>query len=505
MNHKSMSIRHQFLKRMLPALFFMSATFLALLAYFEMQFIADASRQKAQEKADIVALLLVDAVWQLSDTQVENILQASVKDEGIHCIRLGQESNLMETLDKGDCAIEDRNLEAFSSEIVYTYPDGETRKKLGVVTIQAPVSNGWGELSDQVYASIGLSVLLFLTVIIISNQAFKHTILAPLQRVSDSLKYYQQTGKRQEVSWGDDNELGHLISEYNQSLQLQYQYEQELKEAHDEAEQALESLAKAQKSLVHSEKMASLGSLVAGIAHEINTPLGNSLTIATTIDDVSKELLNAIESGAMKKSYLTSNLTTLSDSSKLLERNLHNAAEQVRKFKQVAVDQTSEHRRRFDFKKALDEILSTLKPQIKHTAYELKVSAPDSVMMDSYPGPLGQVVTNCFNNAIRHGFEGLEQGTLSIHAEVLDDCYLKLVIADNGHGMPDEHLKKAFDPFFTTKMGKGGSGLGLNLVYNLATTILEGEVSVRNTNPGLELTFKFPLSTKSNTINPENE
>jgi signal transduction histidine kinase len=181
-----------------------------------------------------------------------------------------------------------------------------------------------------------------------------------------------------------------------------------------------------------------------------------------------------------------------------LERNLHNAAEQIRNFKQVAVDQTSEKRRKFDLRKLLDEVLYTLNPQIKHKPIQIQASGPEGIIMNSYPGPLGQVITNCFNNALIHGLEGQEQGSIRFAVDRLDDNWATLEIEDDGVGMPAEDLAKAFDPFFTTKLGQGGSGLGLNLVYNLTTSILGGTINISSVvGQGVKLTFKFPINVPS--------
>ena len=254
--------------------------------------------------------------------------------------------------------------------------------------------------------------------------------------------------------------------------------EQEANAARSEAERALHELQDAQKSLLQAEKMASLGSLVAGITHEINTPVGNSLTVATSMEDRLKSFRQELASGALRKSSLESFLDSVDEAGKILIKSLEVAAGQISNFKQVAVDQSSSQRRQFNLSEVVDEVIYTLRPRIKHTPHRVEVDVPDNIRMESFPGPLGQIITNLFNNALIHGFDGMDEGVVRITAEQIDESTVAVSVEDNGCGIPEAHQARIFDPFFTTRMGKGGSGLGLNLVYTLATGVLGGEVSL---------------------------
>ncbi|EGV31132.1 multi-sensor signal transduction histidine kinase [Thiorhodococcus drewsii AZ1] len=252
------------------------------------------------------------------------------------------------------------------------------------------------------------------------------------------------------------------------------------------------ALQQAMNQLVQSEKLAALGKLVAGVAHELNTPLGNARIVASTLEARLSEIGAAIDEGTLRRSQLTAFLAHTREAVDLLERNTSRAAELIGHFKQVAVDQTSMRRRRFNLHQTLNEMLVTLRPGFKHTAHHIEIEAPPELEMDSYPGPLEQVITNLVNNALKHGFAGLKSGRIRIqaHAEGADD--IAILCADDGIGIAPELLDRIFEPFFTTRLGEGGSGLGLYITYNLVTVALGGRIVV-DSQPGQGTTFILTL------------
>ena len=253
----------------------------------------------------------------------------------------------------------------------------------------------------------------------------------------------------------------------------------ELQTTNSELTHTLNHLKTAQTSLVESEKLASLGRLVAGVAHELNTPLGNALTVVSTIEDRFNDLSVAIKSGAaLRKSDLIDLIDHTQHGHDLLRRNVEKAAELIRDFKQVAIDQSSEMRREFDLKQVIEETLITIRPRYKHTPFEIETELAEGVMMDSFPGPFGQVLTNLLLNALMHGFDGRETGTVKLTSARCIDGQVRITCEDNGVGMSEATRKRIFDPFFTTKMGRGGSGLGLNIVHNIVSGLLGGRVEV---------------------------
>ncbi|WP_202414485.1 sensor histidine kinase [Duganella flavida] len=269
-----------------------------------------------------------------------------------------------------------------------------------------------------------------------------------------------------------------------------------LRRANRELHDMIATLAKAREDLVRNEKLAGLGALVAGIAHELNTPIGNSLMAATTFemqtDDISQHIT---AEGGIKRKEFEHYIENARLSVDILSRNLHRAADIVTNFKQVAVDQTSSARRSFLLAEVIAGNLLTLQPTIKRTPFVIQQQVPPELMMESYPGPLGQVVTNLINNAILHGYEGRSEGLIAVSATLSSQGWVTLSVEDHGVGIAREDLSRIYDPFFTTKMGVGGSGLGLNIAHNIVTEILGGKIDVNSeVGGGTRFTLTLPMS-----------
>lgn len=286
------------------------------------------------------------------------------------------------------------------------------------------------------------------------------------------------------------------ITELNQQLEQRVaKRTAELALANQMQEKHLQHLKDTQDQLINSEKLAALGSLVAGVAHELNTPIGNALTIATTMSDNVTEARQQFEQGALKKNVLDRHFKMLAEADTLLVTNIQRAIELINSFKTIAVDQTSELRRCFDLKTLMTELELTLNLQLRKRPYSLQTDISAGIVMDSFPGPLTQIILNLFNNAILHGFEGRDAGHLRLWAE-LDDAahHVHIHFSDDGCGIPKENLQKIFDPFFTTKLGHGGSGLGLNICYNLVQGVLGGSMDVSSeVGKGTEFELVLPL------------
>lgn len=261
-----------------------------------------------------------------------------------------------------------------------------------------------------------------------------------------------------------------------------------LREANDKLNATLQNLQQAQNQLVQSDKLAALGSLVAGVAHELNTPIGNALMAVSTLRDRLQTFQARMASG-LRRSDLEGFVQQVSTAEEIAERNLHRAAELVSSFKQVAVDQTSSQRRGFDLAELVHEIELTLQPMLKRTPYTLEAEVPTGIRLDSYPGPLGQVLANLIQNAVLHGLEGRETGHIRLQAHA-DAHGVTLSVSDDGRGIPRHLHERIFDPFFTTKLGQGGSGLGLHIVHNIVTGILGGQIALES-EPDQGTTFRL--------------
>ena len=251
-------------------------------------------------------------------------------------------------------------------------------------------------------------------------------------------------------------------------------------------------LRQAMTQLVQSEKLAALGQLVAGVAHELNTPLGNARVVASTFGEHLRVFAAAVESGALRRSQMEVFLKQGQEAVDLLERNTARAADLIGHFKQVAVDQASMRRRRFNLRETIEEVLVTLRPQFKHTAHRIEQDIPGDLELDSYPGPLEQVIANLIGNSLIHGFSGMEAGCIQLQAHARGPDQVILRYADNGMGIPSNTLNHIFEPFFTTRLGQGGSGLGLYIVYSLVTGVLGGAIQVESSS-GQGVTFSLAL------------
>ena len=269
--------------------------------------------------------------------------------------------------------------------------------------------------------------------------------------------------------------------------------EEELRGEKERAEQALADLRQAQQSLIHAEKMASLGALVAGVAHEINTPVGVTVTAASLLADETAALLRLFEAGTMRRTAFERYAELAQEASERILSNANRAAELIQSFKQVAVDQTRDDRRRFDLAQYIHEVLVSLGPRLKQTGVQVSVDCPEGLEVDGYPGPLAQVLTNLVVNALVHAFEPSHYGHIRLHAGPSGDDGVVLVFADDGKGIAPDVLPKIFDPFFTTNRIGGGTGLGLNIVYNLVRQKLAGSIEVASVPAeGTSFTIRFP-------------
>ena len=283
------------------------------------------------------------------------------------------------------------------------------------------------------------------------------------------------------------------LRELNASLEHRVQERtEELGKTNSELQLTLSSNETMKNELVRSEKLAALGKMVAGLAHELNTPIGNALLAASALRVRTQNLSKLIDEGVLKRSELRDFQINGSGAATLVENNLMRAADLINNFKQVAVDQTAEHRREFQLDKTIVEVLSTMDYMVRTRPILVHQDLQLGITMQSYPGPLGQVIINFFTNALTHAFAPDKDGEIWIRAALTDDDWVTIEFKDNGVGIPQEHVDKVFDPFFTTRLGQGGSGLGLSIAYNIATAMLGGHINVYS-NPEQGTTFTVLL------------
>jgi two-component system, NtrC family, sensor kinase len=282
-----------------------------------------------------------------------------------------------------------------------------------------------------------------------------------------------------------------------QGLQSMDRLERAVHERTERLEQQNAALKEAQSELVRQEKLASLGRLVAGVAHEINTPLGICVTATSHLVQELKLTRQELDAGELTEESLATFFDVVDQSLRIMTTNTQRAAALVRSFKQVAVDQSSDDLRTFNLNAYLNEVLLSLQPKLKGRPVKVEIECPPELVLDSFPGAVSQIVTNMVVNSLVHGYEREDKGTITLRVAQEGDM-VSFDYADDGAGMDEDTLSKLFEPFFTTKRGNGGSGLGAHILYNLATGALGGSVRAESApGKGLRYYLKFPRSQRA--------
>ncbi len=410
-------------------------------------------------------------------------------------------------------------LAAFEGDFVRTvgniYAGNE---KVGLVQIVTDLSYV-GSFVDRtmVFVAVAFSVSIFVALYLAGF--FRRIIVSPITELNETAKEITKTRdySRRAIKHNDD-ELGELTSSFNNMLSViqKINLEREQKESeiltlnetleHNvfirtmELEQnmqvlrkTVDDLKKTQRKLAEQEKMASLGSLVSGVAHEINTPLGVAITASSYLTQTADELFKLFNSGTLTKKDFSDAMSELVETNMMVSKNLERAAALVKSFKMVAVDQTNEDVRSFDIKDYIESVLLSLAPKFKRTTHQVIIEAPENLMVNSSPGALSQVLTNLLMNSLIHGFEDRQNGVVRIVIRQIDDL-IHLDYFDNGKGVDPSIRDRIFDPFVTTARHKGGSGLGTHIVYNLVHQVLGGSLSLMgDTKQGVHFAIEFPI------------
>ncbi|GLQ31208.1 HAMP domain-containing sensor histidine kinase [Litoribrevibacter albus] len=364
------------------------------------------------------------------------------------------------------------------------------------------------DLHNQVFNSVFLTIIAVASALAIafyiSNIAQK-ALTKPIEILTETTSKVakeQDYGLRAEVI--SDDELGMLSRSFNRMLDELERYDlqrkeqedeiirlnqslekkvemrtNELKNANQKLTDSLQQLQNTQKQMVEQEKMASLGSLVAGVAHEINTPIGIGITAISHLEHIISELEEPFYQGKLSKSNFENALRNLKECHNLVFSNLERAAQLVKSFKMVAVDQSSEEKRLFNLKNYLSDVITSLRPELRKTNLTLELNVDASLFLNSFPGAFSQIFTNLIMNSIIHGFNPSDTGLILISAKLEEDT-LVIDYKDSGKGISADISQKIFDPFFTTNRDTGGSGLGTHIIYNLVTQALNGSIELDN-------------------------
>ncbi len=338
--------------------------------------------------------------------------------------------------------------------------------------------------------------VIFLGVILSAGVLIALSIRLPLQQIMASMRAIMLGDYDREVQGTEARDevgaMARAVETFRENAIAKRKTEDELRTAKEKAESALLELNAAQRNLIDAERLAALGGLVAGVAHEVNNPIGISLTVASSFARRVEMFEAALRSpeGGLRRSQLEEFVRSSRDASEQLVANLQRAGELIQSFKQVAVDRSHAERRTFVLSEATDQIITSLKPVLKRAPITLAVDVPEGLFIDGYPGFYGQILTNLFLNAVNHAFADGRAGTISITARPRGTDDIEIIFADNGAGMPPDVQRQAFDPFFTTRRNEGGTGLGLHIVYNLVTQQLGGRMMLES-REGQGTTFRI--------------
>lgn len=464
---------------------------------------------EAARTTELIAMSMREPIWQFAPDQAESIIEAAFLDPRVLAVQ-----------------VYDVNGQAFVSRKRGDLTDNVTRNITRVMRQGSSIGHvemvmstaGYQEAVDasmrRTVVGIGVSILasvIFIALIL------HFRLVRPVQRLVRSSETVaggnletpipregsDEIGRLGESLESMREKLSHLVAELERSneelRQTNETLELRVQERTSDLEQALEKLVKAQNDMVESEKLASLGRIVAGVAHELNTPIGNAMTVASTIADSMRPLIAEYQAGNVRRTTLAA--VAASDTGiTILLRNLERAARMIGNFKQVAVDQTSEQRRPFDLSKVTEEVLSTLAPTIRKAGHTLHKDFSEALSCDSFPGPYGQVLTNLVMNSLLHAFPEGTHGNLWVRTQALGPEHMRLIVEDDGQGMNEEVKRRIFDPFFTTRMGTGGSGLGMNIVQGFVTRVLGGTIRVESSvGNGARFVVELPRTAPSAT------
>jgi len=340
---------------------------------------------------------------------------------------------------------------------------------------------------------------------------FSNATLKPIKMLNDAMEAVSSGNMTVPLLEDTNNEVGMLTASFRDMLHrlneethmrqdtqvqlesLNNQLESLVEERTKELESSLEELTHTQNQLVESERLAALGTLVAGIAHEVNTPLGIGVTAVSHLNLINDKALDKLDHKEMSIEDLKNYFIKVDENIQILYYNLDRASELVNSFKQVAVDQNAIALMTFNINDYLKKILLSLKHEYKRTKHKIDIVCNEQLYIHTYPGAISQIITNLIMNSLLHGFERIEKGHIEIHFDEISDYY-HLVYKDDGKGIAKDDLGKIFEPFFTTKRDKGGSGLGLHIIYTIVTQQLGGTITIESDiNKGIDILIRFPV------------
>ena len=453
------------------------------------------ARAKADQFANLLQAGLVLPLWNMAPDTARPLMQAVVADNSVAWVEIRDTT--------GEMVLEfHRPGNAGPATIRISRPIAKEGTPLGEVSLAYATDSAQSEALYSSWLLAAVVVCQFAASLLLMSMWLNQRVHKPLNLLRSSAASISTGDLKTAVPALRHDEFGvlgqqldsmrtalaHSVDALEERVTLRTT---EVRQANIHLEQALQTLEQAQDRLIQSEKLASLGSLVAGVAHELNTPIGNGLLVISTIAGKTHEFRAAMGLG-MTKTQLNQYLEQVEQGTEIAVNSLNRAARLIQDFKQIAVDRTSLRRRHFDLKEVIRETLASVSVVRKYASVTLQIDVPEGIQMESYPGAVGQIVSNLFENAVVHGFSDRPSGTVRISAMLADEQVV-LEVSDDGAGISPENVPRIFDPFYTTRMGSGGSGLGLSIVFGLLSGLLGGTVDVEsNLGRGTVFVLRMP-------------
>jgi len=490
-----------------------------------------------------LAVLVTQSLWVYNETGTIEGANAILRDQFISGVSVNDHSGLF-NFSNGDLALSDI-LNPELTTLVRTETDtaltvliplivkaeDDSKRDFNIGTLQIRSDNRLIQQQVNELAKIALSVsaVIFVVLQFLFYFLVRQLIAKPLEQFTQHVQTYAAdlAPETEAVTHGlleRSDEIGRLynvfnaqrkslitqnlsLTEYRNHLQqLVSQRTAELSAANVTLVDSFEQLKQAQTELIRTEKMASLGTLVSGIAHEVNTPLGVAITAASHLAEELRITQKRLTNNQLTRSGFETFLAECHETETLLSHNLNRAAVLIQSFKKIAVDQASDEARFINLHGYVDEIVMSLRPKLKHTDIEVLNRIPETINLNIASGALAQIITNLILNSFIHGFKnGTAAGIIKLDAEQLGDEALSFVYQDNGDGMSAEVLARIYDPFYTTRRTEGGSGLGMNIVYNLVTSKLGGQIETTSQpGEGLNIVMTIKLLNEQPAYQQEN-
>jgi len=514
--NKAVEIKNKLTKKLLlyillcSALVSVCSTLIQLYSFFQDDLILLERRFDNIEKSYIPSI--ASSLWDFNKPLVAQQVQGIVDLPDIGLVRVENDFDYQE--EYGNAEIMAKKFVEFS--IIF---DGKSVGKLQVYADYQDIYNRLWQHAGFILTSefIKIFIIAFFIIIIVDKLITRHLfkitryaqelashnlddelILTNRPDIEDELDYLVNAINSMRIHM--KNEITKLEGAENALLALNGELEvkvhdrtAKLEESNQQLQDSFDNLTHAQGQLVQSEKMASLGQLVAGVAHEVNTPLGICVTSISALKEKVDELQKAVESQDLTKSFLTDTLNLLIEYEKIIERSLNKSVELIRSFKSVAVEQHTDPEVNINLHKHVYDVVNTVKTMFKQKKYHINVEVDENFTLVTYPSAWNQILTNFLMNSHIHGFEDRCEGEIFI-VFTQSKGYLTLVYTDNGKGIEEEFKNRIFDPFVTTKRGQGGSGLGLNIVFNLVNAKLGGTIKSIEVEQGVHFKVKVPIA-----------